>query len=112
MRHNPTTIIKCTFSNEVHKILEPNINMKTSQRWRNQKIFTDAEKLEMFNKIMELHKETSKQLTSYQFDKRQKKRIQKARIERGAIPKSKKKMSKEQYEINEQLKLEKSKVFH
>jgi len=98
MRQNPTVAIKCKFSNEVHKILEPNINMKTNDRWKNKKVFTDKEKLEMFEKIMSLHKETSNELTSYQYDKRKKKRIYKARIERGIVPKSKKRVSKEQYE--------------
>lgn len=100
MRHNPTVTIKCTFSNEVHKILEPNINLKRNDRWKNKKVFSDKEKLEMFDKIMELHKQTSNALSSYQFDKRQKKRIQKARIERGVLPK--KKMTKEQYESSKE----------
>jgi len=98
MRQNPTVAIKCKFSNQVHKILEPNINVKTNDRWRNQKVFTDKEKLEMFEKILAIHKQTSKELTAYQYDRRKKKRVQKARIERGVVPKSKKRVSKEQYE--------------
>jgi len=98
MRHNPTVTIKCTFSNEVHKILEPNIDIKTRQRWNKTRVYSDKEKLEMFEKILALHKQTSSELTAYQYDKRNKKRIQKARIERGVPPKAKKRVSKEQYE--------------
>jgi hypothetical protein len=93
--NNPGTTIKCRFSNEVHKILEPNINIPSRLRWKNKKEFTDKEKLEMFDKIMELHQKCSSELTSYQYNRREKKRIQKARIERGYVPK--KKTPKEQY---------------
>lgn len=91
MKHNPTTAIKCHFSNEVHKILEPNIDVKKRQRWQHSKKYelTDAQKLAIFEKIVELHRETSNELTSYQYNRRQKKRIEKARVERGYIPKKK-----------------------
>ncbi len=97
MKHNPTTAIKCHFSNEVHKLLEPNINVKKRQRWQHKKIteLTDAQKLEIFEKILILHQETSNELTSYQYNRRQKKRIEKARVERGYVPK--KKTSKEEF---------------
>lgn len=82
---NPTVSIKCEFANEVHKILEPNINVKNSDRWkfRDKYKFTDAQKLEMFDKIMELHTLCSTNLTNYQYDKRNKKRIHAARVARG-----------------------------
>jgi len=95
MKQNPTASIKCKFSNEVHKILEPNIDMKARDRWKNKKPFTDKEKLEMFDKILVLHSECSNELTAYQFDKREKKRIYKARVERGYN--FKKKTKKEDY---------------
>jgi hypothetical protein len=98
MKRNPTTMIKAKFSNEVHKLLEPNINIKGNKRWQNRKAYelTDKQKIEMFDKIVALHKETSSELTSYQFDKREKKRVNNARIERGVVPKTK--TSKEDYE--------------
>lgn len=92
MRQNPSTSIKCKFSNAIHRILEPNIEIKTSLRWRGKKKiseYSDAEKLKLFEQILKLHKECSKELTSYQYQKREKKRIQKARIERGYVPKKK-----------------------
>jgi hypothetical protein len=82
-KQNPTTVIKCSFSNSVHKLLEPNMDKKTYQRWKYKKELTEKEKIEIFDKIMELHKESSELLTSYQFDKREKRRIHKARVERG-----------------------------
>ena len=100
MKQNPTTAIKCKFSNAVHRLLEPNINIKKSQRWSKYDSykFTDKQKLEMFETIMKLHYECSNELTSYQFEKREKKRIHKARVERGY--KFKKKISKKEYEKN------------
>ena len=97
MKQNPTAMIKCKFSNEVHKILEPNIGVKKSERWKlKTPQLTDKEKIELFDKISSLHKECSNELTSYQFDRREKKRIHNARIGRGY--KFKKKTTKEQYE--------------
>lgn len=97
MKNNPTVMIKCKFSNEVHKLLEPNIEMKKNDRWKNHDKYklTDAQKLEIFEKILTLHSECSSELTNYQYDKRFKKRIHKSRVERGY--KFKKKMSKEDY---------------
>ena len=82
---NPTTTIKCEFSNEVHKILEPNYDVKQRDRWklRDKNKFTDAQKIEMFDQIMKLHQVCSSNLTGYQFDKREKKRIHAARVARG-----------------------------
>lgn len=97
MKQNPTTAIKAKFSNEVHKLLEPNINIKSRQRWQHSQKYklTDAQKIELFDKIVELHKECSKELTSYQYDRREKRRVQKARVARGWKPK--KKTSKEDH---------------
>lgn len=96
-KNNPTTMIKCKFSNEVHKILEPNIGVKKNDRWkfRDKYKFTDAQKIEMFDKIMEIHSECSSNLTNYQFDKRKKKKIHAARVARGY--KFKTKVKKEDY---------------
>ena len=88
--NNPTTMIKSQFSNEVHKILEPNIGVKARDRWRlKKKPLTDAEKLELFDKIVEAHANSTNELVSYLYQRREKKRIQKARIERGWVPKVK-----------------------
>lgn len=95
-KQNPTTAIKGKFSNAVHKLLEPNVDKKSSQRWKFKKELSDKEKIEVFNKIIELHTNCSNELTSYQFERREKKRIHNARVERGY--KFKKKTSKEEYE--------------
>ena len=100
--NNPTQMIKCTFSNSVHKILEPNIDVKNRERWRKENRdkynFTDEQKLEMFNKILKIHNETSNELTSYQYDKRDKKRTHSDRVARGY--KFKTKTKKEDFEKN------------
>lgn len=90
-------MIKSKFSNQVHKLLEPNINIKRRDRWRHLKNYnlTDKEKLEIFDKILELHQESSKELTNYQYDRREKKRVHKARIERGWKPKEKNNLEKQ-----------------
>ena len=88
--NNPTTMIKSKFSNELHKILEPNIGVKARDRWRlKKKPLTDAEKLELFDKIVEAHANSTNELVSYLYQRREKKRIQKARVERGWVPKVK-----------------------
>jgi len=99
MSKNIKTAIKCHFSNEVHKLLEPNIDVKAHLRYyrqyREKYELTDAQKLEIFNKIVQLHNETSSELTSYLRNKRKKKEVNKARVERGWT--SKKRTSKEEY---------------
>lgn len=94
--NNPTTMIKCKFSNAVHKVLEPNIEVKSRDRWKYRKEFTDKQKLEIFDEIMKLHKECSNELTSYLYDRREKKRIHNDRVKRGYN--FKKKTKKEDYE--------------
>lgn len=95
--HNPTTSIKCKFSNAVHRILEPNIDIKSGQRWKHydRYKFTDSQKIQMFDEIMKLHKETSSELSSYLWQKRSKKRVQRERAARGYVPK--KRTSLDQY---------------
>lgn len=79
--HNPTMMIKSKFSNLVHKILEPNMDVKQRERWRFAKKykFTDEEKLQIFDQILKIHNECSKELTHYQFDRREKRRVIKER---------------------------------
>ena len=88
--HNPTTMIKSKFSNEVHKLLDPNMGTETRDRWRlPKKKLTDAEKLELFEKIVEANNTCTAELTAYQYDRRVKNRVKKARIARGWVPKVK-----------------------
>ena len=96
MKHNSATTIKCKFSNVVHKILEPNLNIKKSERLENKKDFTNMEKIELFDKILSVHNECSAELSTCLYKRREKKRTQKARMVRGYIPK--KKTTKEQHE--------------
>jgi len=93
MKQNPSTAIKAKFSNAVHKILEPNIDVKARFRWQKKPVsqYTDAEKLKLFEEILKLHTDCSKELTHYQYQRREKNRITKARIERGYVPKKKNK---------------------
>lgn len=95
MKQSPKIMIKCKFANEAHKVLEPNHSIKGSERWKHTKKFTDAQKIEMFDKIMEMHAECTHNLTNYQYDKRSKKRIHAARVARGY--KFKTKVKKEDY---------------
>ncbi len=48
-KNNPAMNIKCKFSNAIHKILEPNIEVKRSDRWKSpyqeKYKFTDSQKL-------------------------------------------------------------------
>lgn len=85
MKTNPTTMIKCAFSNAVHKLLEPNINIKKSQRWKFKDKYklSNEEKLEIFDKVMSLHENSSYDLNSYNNKKRTKKVVNKLREERG-----------------------------
>ena len=94
--HNSGTTIKCRFSNEVHKILEPNIGIPKNKRSSLKKQpLTDNEKIEIYNKIVEAHNKCSNDLSSYFYDRRYKKRIHKARVARGWV--RKKKTRKEDY---------------
>ena len=85
--HNPTMMIKSKFSNLVHKILEPNIDIKGHERWRHRDKykFTDEQKIAMFDEIKKVHDECSNELTNYQFDRRIKKHVRKLREEKVLI---------------------------
>jgi hypothetical protein len=96
MKKSKTEMIKSKFSNAVHKLLNPN-PVKNRDKWKTPKLkLTDEQKIELFDKIVQLDREISDELGSYWYDKREKKRINKKRIERGWKPK--KKTTKEQYE--------------
>lgn len=82
--------IKLKFSNAVHKIMEPNLGIKSRERWRHKaKPLTDAEKLAKYEEIVKLHNEISEEYGKCRFEVREKRRVQKARDERGYVPKKK-----------------------
>ena len=93
------TSIKLRFSNAVHKMLEPNINVKRSERWKlkykENKVLTDAQKLAKYEEIVKLHNEISEELSKCLFERREKRRVEKARKERGYV--AKKRTKKEEY---------------
>jgi hypothetical protein len=85
--------IKTKFSNSVHKILEPNLGVPRSKRWRNKNIhaYTDKEKLEIFEQILKLHDQISDEYSNCLYKNRQKKKVQKLRDESGYTAKQKEK---------------------
>lgn len=106
-QHNPTMMIKSAFSNRIHKLMSKCNGIKPgTKEWydckRNHYDFkgkpklTDQEKIELFDKIEEIYRESSIELTNYYGNRSYKKRVNKQRIERGWEPK--KKTSKEEYE--------------
>jgi hypothetical protein len=100
MKINPTAMIKSAFANAIHKLLEPNINIKRSQRWKFKDKYklSDSEKLEIFDKIMEIHENSSYELVNYKNKKRTKKIVNKLREERGY--KKKKRTSLDEFKKN------------
>lgn len=92
--HNPTLMIKAKFSNSIHRILEPKIEIKKSERWKHRDKYdlTDEEKIETFDKILKLHRQSSYELTNYQYDRRYRNKVEKDRIERGYYEKKSKKI--------------------
>ena len=97
MKHNSITAIKCRLSNSVNKVLNPYFGVKTSQRWKHQVTkLTDAEKIKLFDELVKLNQETSSEISSALFKRREKRRVEKARVERGYV--AKKKTSKAEHE--------------
>jgi len=80
-------MIKSKFSNEVHKILEPQMDKKYWQRDSQYKELAAWEKVEAFDKISKLHNECSTELRNYFYKISQKKKGQKIR-ERNAANKA------------------------
>lgn len=87
--YNPTMMIKSKFSNQVHKLLEPNIDVKQKDRWRFRDKYklSNEEKIKLFDQIVKIHDDCSYELTKFQFERREKRRIHKARVERGYFEK-------------------------
>lgn len=84
MKHNSATTIKCRFSNQMNKLIDPFYGIKRSERWRSKpKSLTDKEKLELFDKIVALHRESSEELSTCLYKRREKKRLAIAREKSG-----------------------------
>jgi hypothetical protein len=102
-QHNPTMMIKSSFSNKIHKLLgECTEHKRYSNEWwecmrekRTNKM-TDEEKVKLFDEIKKIYEETSRELRNYFQDRSFKKRVQKERVKRGYVPK--KKTKKEDFE--------------
>lgn len=104
-QHNPTMMIKSSFSNKIHKLLGECLEHKPhSKEWfecvmeKRKNKMTDEEKVKLFDEIMKIYNETSIDLRGYRRDRRRKKIVQKKRDERGYV--TKKKTKKEDYEKN------------
>jgi polyhydroxyalkanoate synthesis regulator phasin len=100
-KHNPTMMIKSSFSNKIHNLLGIK-HKKYSKEWyedmKQRRELTHEEKSKLFDEIMRMYNETSEELINYRKDRRLKKCVNKKRVERGYVPK--KKIKKEYYEKN------------
>ena len=57
MKHNSVTTIKCRFSNSAHELLDPNYGNKNREAWKTKnKVYTNAEKIEIFDKLKKVVK--------------------------------------------------------
>ena len=83
--------IKTKFSNAVHKLLEANIAIPRRIRWRKQKVYTDQEKIALFDEIKKLHDQVSVEYSNCLYKNRQKRKVQKLRDESGYTAKQKEK---------------------
>ena len=105
--HNPTMMIKSSFSNKIHNLLGIK-HKRYSREWfdgmKKRRELTDEEKSKLFDEIMKMYVESSDELVNYRKDRSLKKRVNKKRAERGYVPK--KKTKKEDYEKNLQNNLE------
>jgi hypothetical protein len=116
-KHNPTMMIKSSFSNKIHKVMNKCYGIKKGTKewydckrqhnenaWSAKLKLTDQEKIELFDKIEGIYIESSSELASYFYNRSFKKIVQKERVKRGYTPK--KKTTKEEYEKNIQENLE------
>jgi len=79
-------------------MLEPNVGVKKSQRYRTQKKeLTDKEKLEIFEALTIFHQECSAEISSALYKRRERKRKAAYRLKHGINPK--KKTTKAEYEL-------------
>lgn len=88
-----TLAIKANFTNTVrHLLSNTSINNQVNQYLKQKykiKELTDQDKLEYFDKIWELMKETDNSLRNYKYKKRKKAKINKERELRGWVKKKK-----------------------
>lgn len=84
MKHNSVTTIKCRFSNSAHELLDPNYGNKNREAWKTKnKVYTNAEKIEIFDKLKKVHDECSEEIGHALFERREKKRIHNQRVING-----------------------------
>ena len=78
---NNKTAIKCKFSNELHKLIDPAYGVKRSDRWMSKykKEYTDKEKIELFDQIKKLHDEISEEYSNCLYKNRMRKKVKKMR---------------------------------
>lgn len=85
MSHNVNnkTSIKCKFSNQLHKILDHAYGVKRSERWKSkyQKVYTDKEKIAIFDEIKKIHDEISEEYSNCLYKNRMRKKVKKLRDE-------------------------------
>ena len=87
MKNTKTEMIKAKFSNAVHAILNPN-PVKNRDKWRTKTTpLTNEQKIALFDQIVTLDNETSSELGSYWYGRREKKRRDLARAKRGWVSK-------------------------
>lgn len=83
MSHNVNnkTAIKCKFSNQLHKILDHAYGVKRSQRWMSKykKVYTDEEKIKIFDEIKKLHDEVSEEYSNCLYKNRMRRKRNKLR---------------------------------
>jgi hypothetical protein len=77
-----TEMIKSKFSNQIHKLLNPN-PVPNRERWKHKKIeLTQEEKANLYDEIVRLDSEISNELRSYWWDRKFKRKVQKLREEK------------------------------
>lgn len=88
MKHNSITTIKCRFSNQVNKMINPYFGVKRSNRWKKKVVkLTDEEKIKLFDEIYKLNMEISEEISSGLYKRRDKKRVIYDRIKSQCLPK-------------------------
>lgn len=92
MKHNIKTLsIKTNLANDIRKLLYKT-NITKNNLFQNKKQFkelSDLDKINSFEKIWNLTKETNSELHNYKLKRKYKAKIRKEREERGWVPKKK-----------------------
>lgn len=77
-----TEMIKSKFSNQIHKLLNPN-PVPHRERWKHKKpVLTQEEKAKLYDEIVKLDEEISNELRNYWWDRKFKNRVQRLREEK------------------------------